>query len=170
MDAIDRDFIEYYSVAGRALGLGDMPTTVIALLYIEPGPVAMEELSKKTGYSLASISNMMKMLEALGAVKRIKKPGTRKAYFYMEKDILKIYRQKLVIAYENGVKPAMEMLPPIIKKYKNTSKDGKTAEKYEIVKDYYLQMKQLEKMILHWMEDLDRLSSGSCGSMKLYRP
>jgi len=50
---------------------------------------------------------MMKMLEAVGVVKRIKKPGTRKAYFYMEKDILRINRQKLSVAYESGVKPAL---------------------------------------------------------------
>ena len=159
MDAIDKEFIEYYSVAGRALGLGDMPATVIALLYIEPGPVAMEDLSRKTGYSLASISNMMRMLEAVGAVKRIKKPGTRKAYFYMEKDLLKINRQKLSVAYESGIKPALEMLPPIIMKYKKLKKDERTAKKYAIVENYYRQMTEFEKTILRWIEDLDRISA-----------
>jgi len=111
---------------------------------------------------------MMKMLEAVGVVKRIKKPGTRKAYFYMEKDILRINRQKLSVAYESGVKPALEMLPPIIKKYKNQPKDRRTAEKYEIIRNYYAQMKEYEKMILRWMEDIDRASAE--GSLKASNP
>jgi len=37
MDGIDRDFVEYYNMSSRALGMGDMPATVLAILYIEPG-------------------------------------------------------------------------------------------------------------------------------------
>jgi len=36
-NGIDRDFVEYYNMSSRALGMGDMPATVLAILYIEPG-------------------------------------------------------------------------------------------------------------------------------------
>jgi len=49
----------------------------------------------------------------------------------MEKDILRINRQKLSVAYESGVKPALEMLPPIIKKYKTSPR---TAEQQKNMK------------------------------------
>jgi HTH-type transcriptional regulator, osmoprotectant uptake regulator len=164
MNNLDKEFIEYFNTAGRAFAWGDMPTTVIALLYIEPEPVAMEDLAKRTGYSLASISNLMKMMENMGFVRRIKKPKTRKVYFYMEKDIVKLNKQKLVIAYEIGVKPAMEILPPIIEKYKNKAKDAKAQRKYEIVQDYFRQMVEFEKILKHMIEDIDQISAGKSAS------
>ena len=161
MPSIEKDFIDYFNTFGKAFGWGDMPTTVIAILYIEPDPVAMEEIVKRTGYSLASISNMMKMLETMGFVTRIKKPKTKKAYFYMEKDIVKLNKQKLVIAYETGIKPAKDILPQIIKKYENKAKDAQAQKKLEIVRDYYRQMLEFEKILKHMIEDIDRISSST---------
>ncbi len=171
MESIDKEFIEYFNIESRAFGGGNMPGTVIAILYIEPEPVAMEDLAKRTGYSLASISHMMKMLETTGFVRRIKKPKTRKVYFYMEKDMLKHNKQKLVMVYENSVKPAMELLPPILEKYKNKSRDERARRKYEIVRDYYSQMVEFEKIIKHMIEDIDLISAGKSGkAMRAYKP
>jgi DNA-binding transcriptional regulator GbsR (MarR family) len=171
MDQLDKEFIDYFNTAGRAFAWGDMPTTIIAILYIEPEPVAMEDLAKRTGYSLATISNMMKMMENMGFVRRVKKPKTRKVYFYMEKDIIKLNKQKLVMAYEIGVKPAMEILPPIIEKYKNTAKDVNAQKKYEIVQDYFRQMTEFEKILQHMIEDINRISSNTNGKgLKAYKP
>jgi HTH-type transcriptional regulator, osmoprotectant uptake regulator len=164
MDQLEKDFIDYFNTAGRAFAWGDMPTTVIAILYIEPDAVAMEDLAKRTGYSLASISNMMKMLETMNVVRRVKKPKTRKVYFYMEKDIVKLNKQKLVMAYEVGVKPAMEILPSLIEKHKNKTKDANAQKKYEIVQDYFRQMTQFEKLLKHMIEDMDQISAGKPGS------
>jgi HTH-type transcriptional regulator, osmoprotectant uptake regulator len=164
MDQLDKDFIGYFNTFGRAFAWGDMPTTVIAILYIEPEAVAMEDLAKRTGYSLASISNMMKMLETMNVVRREKKPKTRKVYFYMEKDIVKLNKQKLVMAYEIGVKPAMEILPPLIAKHKNKAKDANVQKKYEIVQDYFRQMTEFEKILKHMIEDMDQISAGKPGS------
>ena len=158
MEQLDNEFIRYFNTAGKPFAWGDMPTTVIAILYIEPEPIAVEDIAKRTGYSLASISNMMKVLESMGFVQRIKRPKTRKAFFYMEKDIIKLNKQKLVIAYENGVKPAKEILPGIIEKYKNKAKDKRDERKLEIVKDYYRQMLEFEKILAHMIEDIDRVS------------
>jgi DNA-binding transcriptional regulator GbsR (MarR family) len=164
MDHLDQEFIDYFNTAGRSFACGDMPNTVIAILYIEPEPVAMEDIAKRTGYSLASISNMMKMLENMGFVQRIKKPKTRKAYFYMEKDIVKQNKQRLVLAYETCIKPSMEILPPLLKKYKNKARDEKAQRKYEIVEDYFRQMVEFEKILKHMIEGLDQISSGKSGS------
>ena len=161
MPRIEKDFIDYFNTFGKAFGWGDMPTTVIAILYIEPEPLAMEEIARRTGYSLASISNMMKMLETMGFVTRIKKPKTKKAFFYMEKDIVKLNKQKLVVAYENGIKPAKEILPQIIKKYENKAKDAREQKKLEIVQDYFRQIMEFEKILKHMIEDIDQISSST---------
>jgi DNA-binding transcriptional regulator GbsR (MarR family) len=171
MDSIDKDFIDYFNASGRSFGHGDMPGTVIAVLFIEPDAVAMDELAGRTGYSLASISNMMKMLETHGFVRRVKKPKTRKAYFYMDKDILKLNKQKLAMAYENGVKPAMKLLPPMLKKYENRTGDERARRKYEIVRDHFFQMVEFEKILKHMIEDMDSISAGKAGiGMRAYKP
>jgi DNA-binding transcriptional regulator GbsR (MarR family) len=166
MDSIEKDFIDYFSTFGKSFGWGDMPATVIAILYIEPESVAMDEIAKRTGYSLASISNMMKMLEAMGFVTRIRKPKTRKAFFYMEKDIIKLNKQKLVKAYECGVKPAKEILPAIIGKYEAKAGDERTQRKLEIVRDYHRQMLEFEKILLHMIEDVEKVSKTKIKPLK----
>jgi len=154
MEPIDKEFIDFFESAGRAFAWGDIPPKIIAVLYIEPEAIALEDIAGKTGYSLASVSNAMKHLEAMGFVQRIKKPKTRKVFFYMEKDIIKLNRQKIVVAYENGVKPAMEAVPRIIDKYKDKAKDPQSQKKLEIVQGYYSQMLELEKILQHMIGDI----------------
>ncbi len=158
MDELEKEWMVAFNKIAKSFGLDDLSSKVVSVLYLEPEEVPMEDLAKKTGYSLASISNTMRLLENMGFVQRIKKPGTKKVYFYMEKDLAKLNIMKINAANEHFIKPAKEFLPQLINKYKSKVKDEKSRKKLRIIENYYLQLLQFEKILQHMLEKLDEIS------------
>lgn len=159
MNDLEKDFLELFQTIFRAYGLSALCVKVTALLYLEPEDVSMEDLAKKTGYSLASISNTMKLLENLGMVKRVKKPKTKKVFFFMEKNLVKLNIDKLRSAYENTIKPVKEHVPQIVEKYKNKVKSERDKRKLQIIEDYYKQIIKFENILNNWIKDLTKIES-----------
>ena len=157
MDGIDKELVEYFSSIGKGFGMHDLMLKIFAVLFIEPDEIAMEDIAKKTGYSLASISNTMKMLESIGFVERRKRPKSKKVYFYMGKDIIRWNISKIIYASQNMINPAKERLPGIIKEYKGKAKNEKDKKKISIVQDYYDQILVFEKIIDGWKNDLEKI-------------
>ena len=75
MESLDQQFTDFYRVIGRSYNFDDLTTLIYARLFIDPDEVAMEDLAKETGYSLASVSNKLKILETCGVVTRRTRPG-----------------------------------------------------------------------------------------------
>ncbi|MEA1925401.1 MAG: hypothetical protein U9M95_05975 [Candidatus Altiarchaeota archaeon] len=159
MEAIEEEFAGFFKLLAKTYGMGDLQATVLSVIYLEPKEVAMEEISKKTGYSLASISNTMKMLEGAGIVRRIKKPGTKKVFFYMEKDLIKLNLRKIKAAYESIINPGKKILPQIIEKYSGKVEDRESREKLRIIESYYHQMIQFDELLEDISKKLERMSA-----------
>jgi len=123
MEELEQEAIEFFCNIGKGYGLKDLTMKVFAILYLEPEEVAMEDIAKRTGYSLASISNAAKVLENIGIVQRRKRPKTKKVFLYIEKNLIKLNIQKLRAAQESFVRSIKLSLPPIIEKYKAKVKD-----------------------------------------------
>jgi len=158
MDELDREVMEFFSTLMKSYGLNDLPAKIIGVIYIEPEEVSMNYIARKTGYSLASISNTIKVVETMGVVQRIKKPGTNKVFFYMEKDLAKLNIIKIHAAINNFIKPAKEILPKIIEKYKDRVKDEKSKQKLKIIENYYAQLLQFEGILDEFMKKLEGMS------------
>ena len=152
---LDDEIIEFYRTAGRMQGIDDSLATILGTLYLEPGEMSMEELAKKTGYSLASISNKIKMLEPSGIIRRVRKPGTKKIFLYAEKDIMRIMKKTLVMKQESVVKLAKERIPFIIRKYKNKKLTEEQKNKLRIIENYYKGILRFEGIIKEILRKLD---------------
>jgi DNA-binding transcriptional regulator GbsR (MarR family) len=126
---------------------------ITAILYAEPGEISLEELAARTGYSLSAISTELRFVEGIGFIKKIKKPKSRKLYFYMEKDFSKMMDSMLKKKYEYIVLRSKSILPGIIdefKKKKSLSDDEK--ESLKIVEIYYRQILEMEEMFKKLLE------------------
>ena len=159
MEAIEEEFTEFFKILAKTYNVGDLQATVLSILYLEPKDMAMEEITEKTGYSLATISNTMKMLVALGIVRRVKKPGTKKVFFYMEKDLMRLNKNKIKAAYEHIIEPGKQMLPKIIEKYRNKVTDEKSKKKLMIIENYYFQMIQFDELLREMDKRLEQMSA-----------
>ncbi len=140
------EFIEHMVGCSKIHGFDDISSRIMAILYIEPKELSLEEISTKTKYSLSATSTAMKFMERMEMVKRIKKPHSKKAYFYMEKDTLKMFLDFLKKQQEKIVIPTIKKLPNIIETYEKET-DNETKEELKIIKNYQKQTIAYEKII-----------------------
>lgn len=143
------EFIELMTENCRTNGLDEVSCKIIALLYIEPNELSLEELAERTKYSLSAVCTAAKLIERMGLIKKIKKPKSKKVYFYMEKGMTMFSLNLIRRKYEGVIIPTKQKLPLIIKKYKN-GKSEKSKQELKIIKNYYKEVLAAE----HIMEKL----------------
>ena len=158
MQAIEKDFSRFLCSTFKSYGLSDLLATVGSFLYIQPKEVSLEKIAAETGYSLASISNTIRMMEGIGLIQKIRKPGSKKLYVYMEKNLFKLNIQKVKAAREKTVKRAKSELPLLIEKYRKKAKGEDSKRKLAIIEDYHSYIVEFEKLLSSWERDLEALS------------
>ena len=154
MDKLENEFAEFIQQVFKNLGLDSLSSRIVAFLYIEPTEISIERLSRKTGYSLSSISTKAKFLENVNIIEKIKKPGSKKVYYFMEKDIFKILDSKVDKVMEGEVAPAKENIPKIIEKYQGKKLTEKSKKTLNIIKNYHKQILAMEKLMLDFKKKL----------------
>ncbi|PIT84230.1 hypothetical protein COU37_04150 [Candidatus Micrarchaeota archaeon CG10_big_fil_rev_8_21_14_0_10_45_29] len=152
MNKIEKDFCGFMAEASASFGLDSLSAKIVALLYLSPEEISMEEIAKKTGFSLPSISNKMKMLEAAGFAQRIRKPGTKKAYFYMEKEMLRVIKKHLQMRYQKVLLPAKAAVPRMLDASRRRKLTEREKKQVEILQNYYKQILIGEKMLQKFFE------------------
>ena len=80
------EFIEGMGVIAQADGLPRIAGRLIALMVIEQGPFSFSDLAIKLSVSRASISTNTRLLESMGIINRVGKPGDRQDYFKLADD------------------------------------------------------------------------------------
>lgn len=147
------EFREVIYESCKALGLEDFPSRLLSVLQSEPGEISLGELSEMTGYSLSGLSTTLKGMEEQQMVTRFKKPKSRKVYVKVDKDITAFFIALQKKRYEQSIKPSLEKIPGIIKKYEDI--DGLEQE-MAIIKDYYTQILFLAEESRKFIESLEK--------------
>lgn len=157
MNEIEKDFSNFLRKIMHEFGFTWVSPSVVAVVFLSKDEIPIEKISKKTGLSLASVSNKAKNLEAVGMFERIKKPGTKKAYYYMPKSIISITRRFLEIKYSKGLIPAKIEIPKIIDRYESKKLSKEEKDQIEILKGYNKQLGWIEKKLLFMLSILNTL-------------
>ena len=130
------EFIALMTENSKVEGLDELSSKIIAILYAEPNELSLDEIAKRTRYSLSAVSTAMKFIERIGLIKRIKKPKSRKVYFYMEKGMIRFSLDMIRRKYEGVILPTKQRLPSIIKRYKREKSENSKNE-LKIIENYY---------------------------------
>lgn len=155
MESLDQQFTDFYRAIGRSYNFDDLTTLIYARLFIDPDEVAMEDLAKETGYSLASVSNKLKILETCGVVTRRTRPGTRKVYVYADKDMMKMM-MSFFVQYQNGeAMRVREEIPRMLDDLKGKKLGKREKAQAGILKKYYDDTMAFDRMITQFMLALD---------------
>ena len=146
------EFRELLCEISRRKGLNELSSRIFGTLYAEPREISLEELSERTGYSMSSVSTIMKLMCDSEMIKRIKKPKSKKVYFYMEKNIVSklldmMKENQKIILY------AKEKVPKIIQRYKS---EKMPKRELEIVENYFKQLKIMEDTLKRFIKILER--------------
>ncbi len=139
------ELIELVAGIQRSKGLDELSSRLTGILFIETKELTLKELAKRSGYSTSAVCTSMKFLERMGAVRRIRKPKSKRVYFYMEKDLLKMFMQILEKIKAN-VSLIKSRMPGIIERYK-MERSEESREELKIAKNYYRQVLMLERIM-----------------------
>jgi len=155
LETAREEFIEMISEINRIKGLDALSSKLIGVLFIEPEEISLERLTELTGYSLSAISTSMKFIEKTGFVKRIKKPKSRKVYYFMEKGLIDSFLDVMEGRFMTVMETAREKTPEILEKYRKVKKKSEKAKKeQEIVEIYNKEINIVESIFKQLVEDL----------------
>ncbi|MCD6092734.1 MAG: hypothetical protein J7J38_01800 [Candidatus Aenigmarchaeota archaeon] len=122
-----------------SIGYSDIHGRIISTLLVENKPLSLEEISKKTRYSLASISLSLDLLEFFGVIKRVKKSRDRKLYIKLDGDMVNALKNVIFLKIQKSIASALLEF----EKYKKL-KDSKIMGTIKILES---EIKRLEKYI-----------------------
>ncbi|MEM4331674.1 MAG: winged helix-turn-helix transcriptional regulator [Candidatus Micrarchaeia archaeon] len=125
---IDKEFEALLVNINSVYGLPPVVPKIISALTLEGREMSLEEISKKTGYSLSTISTNVKNMEMINLILRVPKSGTKKVYVRMHKSWQEAMYNMFMKMYEIKIEPVREAIPGIIEKYSNIAKRGKCDE------------------------------------------
>ncbi|MFH1511705.1 MAG: hypothetical protein ABIF10_08500 [Candidatus Woesearchaeota archaeon] len=152
--SLESDFIELIRSLGRSQGLDDLLTTAFAICYLEPRPVAMEQIAKRTGYSLASVSNKVRMLESLGIMQRCSMPGSRKIFLKVDKEMKSMFRALLLKKVAN-LDVVRQRVPQILAE--NKPRNDEEKAKAILIEHYCIQAVKIDKILKDALKKIDDL-------------
>lgn len=143
MDNIPDSIHDTFTAVASSLGYSEVHGRIISALIVADRALSMEELAKTTGYSPASISLSLDLLELIGIIKKFKQRGDRKLYVKLDGDLIE------------GLRKAM-----LFKLQKEITKTLNEFEIYRNVADEKSRktLKLLEKEVVRLQEYVDRLS------------
>ncbi|MBP2029491.1 DNA-binding transcriptional regulator GbsR (MarR family) [Methanohalophilus levihalophilus] len=156
MEEAKKDFENVVYQSMKSYGLDDLSSKLFAVLYSATEALTLDELSKMTGYSLSAVSAQMKLLSGIKLVEKTKKSGSKKLYFSVQRDMLKMSLNAIQAKNQAMVVPALQNLPPIIERCKNSDAED-AKEMLSIIENYYQQMAALElifKKLTEYVEEL----------------
>jgi len=94
---------DLFSRVARSLGYSSVHGKIIGVLLLEGREMSLQELARATGYSPASISLSLDLLEVLGLVKKVRRSGDRKLYVKLEGDVLDVLRHAILAKVKQNI-------------------------------------------------------------------
>ncbi|TGC08439.1 GbsR/MarR family transcriptional regulator [Methanolobus halotolerans] len=150
------EFTELITQNLRSEGFDEISSRIVGVLFIETEEMSLEEISIETGYSLSAVSTAMKSLSQFHIVRRFQKPGSKKAFFFLDKNLVSISAQALRMKYDSVILPSKKMLPDIIEKYEQERLERSRRE-LEIITHYYRQILKLESIVGDFLDEMENI-------------
>jgi len=150
------EFIEFMAENVRINGLDNLSATVLSTLFLESTELSLEEISKKTGYSLSAVCTSANTLEHSGMVVRVKKPKTKKVYIYMEKSLIDMLLKMLEKKHELIIGRCKQQLPKMIERYKQL-KTKNDKQELQIITQYYEDVLATEELLKEFIYKISKL-------------
>ncbi|WP_340818238.1 hypothetical protein [Methanolobus sp. WCC4] len=157
MNEIEKKIIDIGHEIFKGYGVDDSTARILSILNFESDEISMEELAERTGYSRASISLKIKNIEHFWSIKRITKPGSRKTYLSMEKNLLDAFALQIRNGYETELNIAKRKIAPLIDEYKDNAVTQEQKVKLETYEMYLVEINKFEELIRHIYDHIDQL-------------
>ncbi len=143
VDEIKSKVIENASKITEKWGFNPLLGKIYGVLLFSGDAMSLQEIADSVDYSVSSVSQNIPLLLNFGAIKRIKKPGDKKAYFQAEYDLMVATRKMIESFHEIEVKSAIPLLEESIDKLEAIYEKDNKEEIEET-------LKRLRKLLLDY--------------------
>lgn len=100
---------EIFNNLVSTLGYSRVHASVLSTLFIHK-ELSLKDISKRTKYSLSSISLSLDLLELIGLIKKYRKDKTKEIYVRLEGDLLLVLKELVLMKINKGINIALESL------------------------------------------------------------
>ena len=128
---IEQNILSTFGQVAESIGYSQVHGKIIGVLLIRGGEMSLQDIAKRTGYSLGMISLSLDLLEVLGVVKKIKKSGDRNVYAKLSGDLLECLKKAFVIKLEKSISDSLSGFEEIRKSGRASPEARKALEKLE---------------------------------------
>jgi len=130
-----------FSDVASCIGYSPIHGKIIGALLVN-GEMTLEQIAKKTGYSIGMISLSLDLLDTLGVVRKNRKSGDRKLYATLSGDLLGCLKKVFVARLEKGIENSLKEMENGKKQLKNV----RATEKEKISKTIDILEKEIRKL------------------------
>lgn len=139
---IEKDIYSTFADIATAIGYSEIHGRVIAALLVSNRKLSLNELAKKTGYSLSTVSLSLDLLEFLGMIKKIKKAGDRKLYVELQGSLIEGLKKAFTIRIQKSIRDTLNRF----EQHKKNLSKADTKEKKRIMEILNILEKEVESI------------------------
>jgi DNA-binding transcriptional regulator GbsR (MarR family) len=103
IDSIERDIYSSFASIASTIGYSEIHGRIIAALMVSNKKLSLQDLAKKTGYSISTLSLSLDLLEFFGMIKKIKNAGDRKLYIELHGDLLEGLKKAFIVKIQKSI-------------------------------------------------------------------
>ena len=143
MDAEEQIHSTFAAVAA-SLGYSEVHGRIISALMVAGKPLSMEELTRQTKYSPASVSLSLDLLEIIGIVKKIKPMGDRKLYARLDGDLIEGLRSAMILKLQKEINHTLSELAVLRADAKTKNAVGILEREVRRLQEYVNRLSEVE--------------------------
>jgi len=136
----EHSILATFGQVAESIGYSQVHGKIIGALLVNKKEMSLQDIAKKTGYSVPMISLSLDLLEVLGVVKKSRKPGDRNVYAKLSGDLLECLKKAFVIKLEKSISDSLSGFEEI----KLKAKDAESRKALETLEK---EIRRLERYV-----------------------
>lgn len=146
LGALERQIVSFFVDGVRVLGLPRSIGEIYGVLYITPEPLSLDDLRRRLGISKGSVSQGLRTLKGLGAIREVAPGGGRRTYYEPAVEL-----KRLVGGFiREGIRPHLDSGKVKIRRLRE-----EVGEDHDPVRRQFIS-ERLERLE-HWMKSGSRV-------------
>jgi DNA-binding transcriptional regulator GbsR (MarR family) len=129
VENIEKDIYSNFANIASTIGYSEIHGRIIAALMVSNKKLSLQDLAKKTGYSISALSLSLDLLEFFGMIKKIKNAGDRKLYIELHGDLLEGLKKAFVVKIQKSINDSLNRF----NEYKENLKTSNDKDKKRVM-------------------------------------
>ncbi len=105
--SIEQNILSTFGQVAESIGYSQVHGRIIGALLVGGRDMSLQDIAKRTGYSVPMISLSLDLLDVLGVVKKYRKSGDRNMRARLSGDLLECLKKAFVIRLEKSIEESL---------------------------------------------------------------